>query len=263
MQKELLDNIPLWGILAWIIALLCMGLEGGFRFAQWRNQRAPDEREQVAGVIVASILGLVALVLGFTFSLAAQRFDARRLGVLEESNAIGTTWLRTRFLPEPQQSQSDRLLREYVELRVRVIQEGQIESALARSNELHSQLWSQAVQARQHSDSISTGLYIQSLNQMIDLHATRLLAARSRIPLALWIALYFLAALGIAAVGYQSGLAAGQRSLAAIALIIAFICVLYLIADLDRSQEGLFRVSQQPMLDLLESMKEQKPQSAP
>jgi hypothetical protein len=263
MQAELLDNVPLWGILAWIIVLLCLGLEGGFRFGKWRKQRAPDEKEQVAGAIVASILGLIALVLGFTFSLAAQRFDARRMGVLDESNAIGTTWLRTRFLPEPQQSQSDRLLREYVELRVRIVQEGQIESAVARSSELQSLLWNQAVQARQASDSISTGLYIQSLNQMIDLQATRLLAARSRIPLILWIALYFLAALGMAAVGYQSGLAAGRHSLAAIALILAFLCVLYLIADLDRSQEGLLRVSQQPMFDLLESMKEQKSQAAP
>ena len=94
------------------------------------------------------------------------------------------------------------------------------------------------------------GLYIQSLNEVIDLHATRMMGARSRIPFVLWIALYFLASLGIAAVGYQSALAAVRRSPVKIALVLAFTCVLYLIADLDRSQEGLLRVSQQPMIDL-------------
>lgn len=255
MPSELLDFIPLWGILAGIIALLCLGLEGGFRFGQWRKIRVPEEREQLAGAIVASILGLVALLLGFTFSLAAQRFDARRLGVLDEANAIGTTWLRTRFLPEPQQSESARLLRDYVDIRLHAIQHGHTTQAIARSETSHVLLWNEAVRAKQASDSISTGLYIQSLNEVIDLHATRLFALRSRIPLMLWIALYFLASLALAAVGYQSGLAAARRSPAAIALVVAFTCVLYLIADLDRSQEGLLRVSQSPMVDLRESMK--------
>jgi hypothetical protein len=259
MQSELLDSVPLWGILAGVVALLCLGLEAGFRFGQWRKSRIPDEREQLAGAMVASILGLVALVLGFTFSLGAQRFDARRLGVLDEANAIGTTWLRTRFLPQPQGTESKRLLREYVDVRLRAVQQGRTAEEISRSNELQMQLWDHAVEARQASDSISTGLYIQSLNQVIDLHATRMLSLRSRIPLVLWLALYFLATLGITAVGYQSGLAAARRSPAAIALVLAFTCVLYLIADLDRGQEGLLRVSQNPMLELQESMKEQKP----
>lgn len=259
MESELLDSVPMWAIPLAIGVLLWLAMEGGFRFGLWRKQRFPDEREQLAGGIVASILGLVALVLGFTFSLAAQRFDARRLGVLDEANAIGTTWLRTRFLPEPQQSASAKMLREYVDVRLSAAQAGHTAKALARSNELHMLLWNQAVAARQSSDSISTGLYIQSLNQVIDLHATRLLAARSRIPLVLWIALYFLAALAMAAVGYQAGLASARRTPAAAALVITFTCVLFLIADLDRGQEGLLRVSQKPMLDLQESMKEPQP----
>ena len=74
-------------------------MEGGFRFGRWRKSLAPDERDQPAGAMVASILGLVALVLGFTFSLAAARFDARRVAVLDEANAIGTTYLHTSFCP--------------------------------------------------------------------------------------------------------------------------------------------------------------------
>jgi hypothetical protein len=94
---------------------------------------------------------------------------------------------------------------------------------------------------------------------VIDLHATRLLAMRSRVPLALWIALCFLSTLGMAAVGYQSALAATRRSPAMLALVLAFSTVLYLIVDLDRGQEGLFRISQQPMLDLQKSMQPSLP----
>ena len=149
-------------------------MEGGYRLGKWRRLRISDEKEQPVGAMVASILGLVALVLGFTFSLAASRFDARRIAVLEESNAIGTTYLRARLLPEPQRSEIPRLLREYVEARIQVTEEGKTEQALARSEALHELLWAQATAAAEKdTGSIMTGVFIQSLNDVIDLHAKR------------------------------------------------------------------------------------------
>jgi hypothetical protein len=256
MLVEPLDAVPLPALLVIATALLWAALEGGYRFGQWRKHYASDEREQPVGAMVASILGLVALVLGFTFSLVASRFDARRMGVLEEANAIGTTFLRTSFLPESQRVESARLLREYVDARIEGVQDpDHAERTIARSEILHTELWAQAeAAAKREPASIMTGLYIQSLNEVIDLHATRLIAVRSRIPLVLWAALCFLSTLGMAAVGYQSALAATRRSPAMLALVLAFSTVLYLIADLDRSQEGLLRVSQQPMLDLQKSI---------
>lgn len=261
MPAEPLDAVPLPALLAIATALLWLALEGGYRFGQWRKSHASDEREQPVGAMVASILGLVALVLGFTFSLVAARFDARRMGVLEEANAIGTTFLRTSFLPESQQVESARLLREYVVARIDGVQDithaGQ---AIARSEVLHTELWAQADSAaKRDPGSIMTGLYIQSLNEVIDLHATRLLAMRSRVPLVLWAALCFLSTLGMASVGYQSALAATRRSPAMLALVLTFSTVLYLIVDLDRGQEGLFRISQQPMLDLQRSIQPSLP----
>src|SRR5689334_19714245 len=102
MHKEPLDIIPLWAL--WLIAtaLLWVLMEAGYRAGKWRHAQHSDERDQPVGAMVASILGLVALVLGFTFSLAASRFDARRMAVLEEANAIGTCHLRSRLLPEPE-----------------------------------------------------------------------------------------------------------------------------------------------------------------
>jgi hypothetical protein len=263
MSTEPLDVVPLWGLFLGTVVLLWLAVEGGYRFGQWRHARAPDEREQPVGAMVASILGLLALVLGFTFSLAASRFDARRLAVLEEANAIGTTYLRSRLLPEPQRTEVARLLRDYVELRVRGVQGGNATESIARSEALHELLWSQAAAAAEKdSASIMTGVFIQSLNEVIDLHAKRVMVGiRSRIPIIIWIGLYFLAMLSMAAVGYQSGLAATRRSPAMQGLVLSFAIVLLLIADLDRGQEGLLRVSQQSMIDLQKSMQPVQPSS--
>src|SRR5690606_28962629 len=135
-----------------------------------------DEKEQPVGAMVGSILGLLALLLAFTFSLAASRFEARRQAVLEEANAIGTTYLRTRLLPEPERQELARLLREYVDVRLSAVQAGQTAEAIKHSEELHEQLWQQAAAAAQKSSgSIMTGLFVQSLNEVIDLHAKRVL----------------------------------------------------------------------------------------
>jgi hypothetical protein len=256
-----LDPFPLEVLFLAFGAFLYLALEGGYRLGRWRQAHMTGEKEQPVGAMVTSILGLVALVLGFTFSLAATRFDARRMAVLEEANAIGTTNLRARLLPEPQRSEVARLLREYVQVRIDAAQEDKTEAAIARSEVLHELLWSQATAAAEKdTGSIMTGVFIQSLNETIDLHAKRVLVGlRSRIPLVIWVGLFGLSLLGMAAVGYQAALSATRRSPAMFGLVLAFAVVLLLIADLDRGQEGLLRISQQSMLDLQKSMENGPP----
>jgi hypothetical protein len=257
MPTEPLDVIPLWALWPIAAALLWLVLEAGYRAGKWRHQHTPDEREMPVGAMVASILGLVALVLGFTFSLAASRFDARRMAVLEEANAIGTCYLRSRLLPEPEGTEIARLLREYVDVRIRGTSGGDVEEHIRRSEQLHELLWTQATAAAaKNPGSIMTGVFVQSLNDVIDIHAKRVLVGlHSRIPTVIWAGLYLLAILGLTAVGYQAGLSATRRSPVMIPLILAFSLVLLLIADLDRGQEGLLRISQRSLLDLQQSMR--------
>jgi hypothetical protein len=178
------------------------------------------------------------------------------MAVLEEANAIGTTYLRASLLPEPERTEASRLLREYVQVRIDGTAGGRTAEALTRSEELHGLLWAQAASAAEkNTGSIMTGVFVQSLNETIDLHPKRVLVGlRSRIPVVIWAGLYFLAMLGMAAVGYQSGLSATRRSPAMQGLLLSFAIVLLLIADLDRGQEGLLRVGQQAMVDLQQSM---------
>lgn len=256
MATSPLDFLPLGVFFLVCAVLLWLALEGGYRLGWWRHAQFADEKEHPVGAMVASILGLVALVLGFTFSLAASRFDARRMAVLEEANAIGTTYLRSRLLPEPHRAEVAKLLREYVDVRVHGREAGRTQQALTRSEQLHELLWAEATAvAEQDTHSIVTGVFIQSLNEVIDLHAKRVLVGiRSRIPLVIWIGLFGLSMVGMAAVGYHAALSATRRSPAMIALVLAFSVVLMIITDLDRGQEGLLQVSQQAMIDLQNSM---------
>jgi len=99
------------------------------------------------------------------------------------------------------------------------------------------------------------GLFVQSLNETIDLHAKRVqVGTRSRIPGAIWVGLFTVAVLSLTAMGYLEGLAGTRRSLAVIAVAVAFSVVIELIADLDRPQEGVLKVSQQALLDVRRSM---------
>jgi hypothetical protein len=253
-----LDQLPLWGLFLATVAVVLLSVEGGFRLGRLRRERSEPEKESSVGAMVGATLGLLAFMLAFTFGLAAARFDTRRQVLLDEANAIGTTYLRAALLPEPQRSEARRLLREYVDVRLKGVQPGQVQQAISESSALHDRLWAQAVAAAEKDPrSIPTGLFIQSLNEVIDVHAKRVMfGVRNRLPSTLWGALYFVTVLGMAEIGYHEGLTSPRRSPAVLALVLTFSAVTFLIADLDRPQEGLLRVSQQSMIDLRHSLKE-------
>ena len=99
MSSQLLDPLPILGVFALFAALGLAAYEGGFRIGRWWQARTPDEKEGPTGMIVGSVLALLAFLLAVTMGMAADRFDSRRALVLDEANSIGTTYLRAGFLP--------------------------------------------------------------------------------------------------------------------------------------------------------------------
>ena len=250
-----LDALPLWALFIVILLVVLLSVELGYRLGKYRRSRREEEKEAPLGTMVGATLGLLAFVLAFTFGLAAQRFDTSRQLLLDEANAIATTYLRAVMLPERGQQVRD-LLREYVTARLDALQPGKLVEEIRRSEDIQQKVWTEAETVGQKNpNSITVGLFVQSLNQMIDLHAERMQAAlRSRIPAAIWLGLFAVAVLSLLALGYFEGLTGTRRSLAVFAVAIAFSVVIELIADLDRPQEGVLRVSQQALLDVQKSM---------
>jgi hypothetical protein len=250
-----LDALPLWGLFIVILLLVLLSVECGYRLGKYRRAQHEQEKEAPVGTIVGATLGLLAFLLAFTFGLAASRFDTRRQLVLEEANAIGTTYLRAGMLLD-RGEQIRALLRDYLGARLDGVHSGNITEGIRRSEEIQQKMWTEAENVGQKNpNSIVVGLFIQSLNETIDLHAKRLQAGiRSRIPGAIWVGLFSVAVLSLAAMGYLEGLTGTRRSLAVFAVAVAFAVVIELIADLDRPQEGVLRVSQQALLDVQRSM---------
>jgi hypothetical protein len=250
-----LDAFPLWGLFLTIVVLVLAAIEGGYRLGRHRHHRSSREKDAPVGAMVGATLGLLAFMLAFTFGMAASRFDTRKQLVLDEANAIGTTYLRTAMLPEGR-DEIRALLRSYVDARLTAVRSGQVAEEILASEEMQGQLWSAATAVGlQHPDSIVVGLFVESLNEVIDLHAKRVTAGlRNRIPGTIWVALLTIATLSLAAMGYHAGLVGTVRSLAIIVVAVTFSAVIALIADLDRPQEGSLTVSQQALIDLRQSM---------
>jgi hypothetical protein len=249
-----LDELPLFVIVALFAVVAFLLYELGYRLGRWWQARTPDKEEQgPAGVIVGAILALMAFLLAVTMGMASDRFDARRSLVLEEANAIGTAYLRADFLPQPYRDRSKELYRQYVPQRIVGSSDpAEVAARIGRSAGILSQLWTvtrAGVAAAGSSDVMA--LYVEAVNQVIDLHESRIAAGiYARVPqTVLWLLLVG-TALSLGMVGYSAGLA-GHRSLITMAvLILALGAVLLLVVDLDRSRDGFLQVSQQPLVDL-------------
>jgi len=234
------------------LAMVLLALEYGVRLGRRRNARGQPKLE-VSGAMVGATMGLLAFMLAFTFNNAAGRHEARKHLVIDEANAIETTWLRAAFLPEPARATMRALLRDYVDVRVKVAM-GQVGLAegLHRSEELQDQLWALVAQSgHQAPGAITIGLVAESLNKLIDLHLERLtVSIRARVPAPTWITLYVLLMIGMIMMGAQIGQSGTRHFGLELALAASFSVVLLMIADLDRPQQGLVRVSQQAMVEL-------------
>lgn len=255
-----LDLVPLWGLFLAIMLVVMLSVECGYRAGKYRRSRSEDEKEAPVGAMVGATLGLLAFMLAFTFGMAASRFDTRKQVLLEEANAIGTTYLRAAMLPD-RRDEIRVLLRQYVDARLDAVQSGKLVESIRRSENLQEQLWAHAVALGENNPtSIAVGLFVQSLNEVIDLHTKRVTAGlRNRIPGAIWLVLFAVAVVSLAAMGYHAGLSRTIRSPAELAVAFTFSAVIGLIADLDRPQEGALVVSQQALVDLRESMRVPKP----
>jgi len=253
---ESFASLPLWATLVVTLLIVLIAIEFGYRAGMIRQGSARHEKEAAVGVMVGATLGLLAFLLAFTFGFAANLFQAKRDIVLEESNAIGTAYLRADLLPESHTADVRALFREYVDVRLAAAETGAIVETIRRSEELQVQLWAHAVASmRERPDSLAVGLFVQALNAVIDVHSKRVMVGvRGRIPGTIWVALYAVAFFSLGTMGYQGGLAGTSRSFAIIAVAITFTAVIGLILDLDRPQEGTLRVSQQSMIDLRNSM---------
>jgi len=256
------DGGVFFRLASWELALIVLAVVGGatvagFALGRYLRQHSAALREPF-GVLQAALLGVVGLILAFGLTLAVDRYQNRRAALVEESNAIGTTYLRAQLIAEPQRSRSIDLLRRYTTLALRISNEVPGSPAMRRTTAaegvIQRRLWRLAGQSIAAAPVASAPrLYVDSLNTTIDQQSARLSALANRVPSAV---------LGIELIGaaVALGLLALHISLLGRGLLpmltaAALVTMLLLVTfDLDRPTRGLIEVPDAPLKALRASM---------
>jgi hypothetical protein len=240
------------------LELIVLGsIVAGVFIARARQRRSAEGEDTPAGTVVGASLGLLAFILAFTFGMTASRFDARKEALLDEVNAIETTFLRAGLLPDPHRSEVRALLKRYVDIRVELAQNpASVSRVIQESEAIQGKLWPHAVALADADlkNAAIVSLFINSLNEMFDLQTKRVtVGVYHRVPSPIWLTLIGITVLVMVQVGYLAGRSKTTNWLAIVALSLAFSSVVVLIADLDRTgagASGAIRLSQQPVIDL-------------
>ncbi|MGH8497838.1 MAG: hypothetical protein ACRERV_03380 [Methylococcales bacterium] len=252
-------NSALIAVLLAVIVLLA--LDRGYRFGLEKQVISHEPIKTQVITIQGSLLGLISLLLGFAFSVALHHFDKRSEAVRLEANAIGTTYLRAQSLPEAVRNETLTTLGRYVDVRVQSSQmsinnEALQEPLLREASQLRVKLWDLAMKSLEVDDRITTtGLYIQTLNHLIDSYGTRDETLNRHVPGLVLFLLLIIIILASGIFGYTSGVEGHRPTMAVMGLMVIFIIVLSMIMDLDRPRRGFIQVSQKNMLDLQEEIR--------
>ena len=255
IDKQPWDLLPLWSTYLLTFLILFLASEAGFRLGKIVQKRWPDQSESSVGATVGAALALLGFLLAFVTSLAIGVFNDRRQLMVAEANAIGTTYLRAGYLSEPYVEESRQLLREYVNLRLEALDSAKTAAAIARSEEIHDELWVRAEKLAREYPNPTIALYISSLNEVIDLHTERVIAELGfRVPSMVVYGLYIVAILTMVLLGIYNSYREKHNLIAEIIVVLILSVVFLLIVDLDRSYVGLIRIPQEALQDLQEKL---------
>ena len=253
---HLFDLFPLWITFLFIVVLIILAVLIGIKVSQWRQKSIVEDNGPI-NTIVGANLALLAFILAFTFGLTTNRFDARKVYMLEEVNSIETTWLRADLVSNSKGPEIKELLKEYVRIRIEIAESRlTLGEFIPQSNSIQRKIWSiinEIVAEESRNDAINA-LLIKSVNEMFDNQTKRITVTLShRIPGMIWVALFGLTMLSMFAVGYLFGKMEKPNWYMILALSLAFAAIILVIIDLDGIR-GTIQLNHQPIINLYQRL---------
>jgi len=242
-----MDLLVLRQILVALSLLLGMVLavELGFQFGKHRKPRSAASAGMETGAIQGAMLGLLGLLLGFSFSGAANRYMERQDLITQEANAIGTAHLRAGLLNEPERSSLRNELATYVEDRLaasKTIQNGLSDELMANVKAAHERIWAAAEAGVLAKPSVTVAV-LGPVNEVIDMHSLRVAAGFRHLPGLVLVLLVSCSLLALAVVGFALGFAGRRNPAMTTVLAVLVAAALWTTIDLDHSRIGFVRVS--------------------
>jgi hypothetical protein len=257
MNRTLTSILFAAGLFVGMIVLL----ELGWRLGQRRLGRDEEGARAGLGAVEGAVFALMGLLIAFTFSGAAARFDSRRQLIVEEANAIGTAWLRLDLLPTAAQPGLRDLFRRYLDTRLAVYQKlpdlGAARAELGKANALQGEIWTRTVAASQPAATPMMAQVFPALNQMFDIATTRTMAAQMHPPAIIFAMLGVLALICSLLAGYAMGGGKSRSWIHVIVFSLIMATTVYVILDLEFPRFGFIRVDaiDRVLYELRESMK--------
>lgn len=261
MEQLLVTNFNTVAVLIVLTLFLAMFLvlELGFRIG--RRHRARDDKPEGLSTLEGGVLGLMGLLLAFTFSGAAARFDDRRAIIVEEANDIGTAWLRLDLLPDSAQPAIRDSFRSYVDARIETYAAlpdyERALAALARADALQGVIWNQAVTATKGGWPAAATVVLPSLNETFDITTTRKYLTRTHPPALLYGLLAVLVLMGSLLAGYGMSSGVKRRWSHILAFLLMVSLTLWTVIDLEYPRLGVIRVDDfdQAIVDVRNNMR--------
>lgn len=250
-MRSLLD-VPIAVFLLSLVAMWCSGQLG----LLLRNRVAPleeDEREDF-GMVIPATLTLLGLIIGFSFSLATNRYDQRKNYEESEANAIGTEYVRADLLPPSDAVRVRELLRNYVDQRILFYEtrdEQQLRRVNATTARLQNELWSVVERAAARQPTPTVALAVWGMNDVLNSQGYTQAAWWYRLPVAAWIFMAAIAIFSTLLVGYSSH---KRRATVFVVLPLAVSISFFLIADIESPRHGTIRVVPQNLVSLSQSL---------
>lgn len=241
-----------------LAALMLLACEAGFWVGRRTASRAHPKAFDNAMNWQGAVLGLAALLIGFTFAMAVTRFDARKQVLIAEANAVGTTYERTRLLDEDVGNAVRQLIRRDIDLRIALFDAvdpkrmGELERATV---ELQHQIWSRlAAVGRADPHSITAGLVLQAASEMSERAAERRAMREIPVPSTVFLVVILVSAFAVASIGYTLGLAGARMSFGMLVIPLLVAGVIMLVIDIAYPSLGVVRIPDLPMLNLRQTL---------
>lgn len=245
MLQELLTAVSL-------LLLLACSLEAGFRLGRRAAVKRGSPGGSQVGAIQGATLGLLGLLLGFSFAGAASRFMERQDLIVQEANAIGTAYRRADMLDEPHRNALRTELARYVEHRISLLEglsSGLSPEAVAEIGRFHDSIW-KAASAGVAAKPEYAEVVLPPVNDVIDLQTSRVAAGSKHLPPLLIGLLVGCSSLSMIGIGYGCGLS-GTRCLMMTGFLgILIVASLWMTIDLDHPRVGLIQLNDGPLLEL-------------
>ncbi len=258
MRIPLLYDLPTWldGV-SFVVVFLAV-LEAGYRVGLRRRHLWKDAEAGGGHVVLTSMFALLGLILAFTYAFTVSRHEHRKQAVIAEANALGTAFLRAGLVDEPGRSELKKALLDYARTRIAPgveVTEATIRELIQRSVQAQAKLWpaTEGIIQSKPPGPLEVSV-VAAMNEVLDLHTTRISAVRDRLPpVVLWMEL-FIAAASLAVAGFNAGLSGRMSRWRMTTFTLVLTAVILVIIDFDMPERGFIRVNQEPLVTVIRDM---------